>query len=211
MFRGFLIRFPTGSIFLYSCFGARSTNIPCGLLPPAGGVGDAQFGAWGCPSSLSMGPTKAKKTLEIAVKTHVFRDGEPVGSAKSFPTSTGKSLITVSLTYPAVFFSRGHSLWKPRAERCPFPLLGSLFSFCRTSMYRWMFYLYICPFPNRSFYLTAFIPASSPPVRPEQSRHLTALLRSVSESSVVRRRAVQQRQVAPSNLSKARAILNDFP
>ena len=73
--------------------------------------------------------------------------------------------------------------------------------------------IYIRPFLNyRSFYLTAFIPASSPPVRPEQSRHLTALLRSVSESSVVRRRAVQQRQVAPSNLSKAMAmaILNDF-
>jgi hypothetical protein len=82
MFRGFLIRFPTGSIFLYSCFGARSTNIPCGLLPPAGGVGDAQFGAWGCPSSLSMGPTKAKKTLEIAVKTHVFRD---MGSQLDLP------------------------------------------------------------------------------------------------------------------------------
>ena len=38
------------------------------------------------------------------------RYGEPVGSAKSFPTSTGKSFITVSLTYPAFFLAGAFTL-----------------------------------------------------------------------------------------------------
>ena len=136
MFRGFLIRFPTGSIFLYSCFGARSTNIPCGLLPPAGGVGDAQFGAWGCPSSLSMGPTKAKKASEIAVKPHVFRD---MGSQLDLPRVSQLPLgrVLSPFHWPILpFFLAGAFTLKATGWKMSF-------SFCRTSMYRWMFYLYI--------------------------------------------------------------------